>query len=130
MDQQLVKKVLIVDDDKFLLEMYARKFKNAGYEVFLAVGSEDALSQLKSGLFVDIFLFDLIMPQIDGLELIKTVKKENYIPNATKIVLTNQGQQTDIDKANEIGVDGYIVKALHTPSEVLKIVEEIHQNKK
>jgi CheY-like chemotaxis protein len=123
------KTVLIVDDDNFLLEMYARKFKNSGFEIITSSGGEDAINKLTEGANPDILLFDLVMPQMDGLELIANIKKENLIPTATKIVLSNQGQQTDMDKANEIGVDGYIVKALHTPSEIVEMVIKLHQDK-
>ncbi len=122
-------KVFIVDDDDFLLEMYAKKFKNSGFEIITASGGEDALSKLKTGDTPDIFIFDMVMPQMDGLELIKTIHDENLIPSATKIVLSNQGQQTDIQKAEEIGVDGYIVKALHAPSEIVEMVINTHNEK-
>lgn len=123
-------KIMLVDDDKFLLEMYATKFQNAGYEVETVAGSEDVLSKIKGGFTPDILLFDLIMPKIDGLELLQILKDKNLIPQTLKVALTNQGQQSDVEKVKKIGVDGYIVKALHTPSEVLKIVENLYSNKK
>ena len=121
--------VFVVDDDNFLLEMYAKKFKNSGFEIITSNGGEDTLAKIKEGANPDIFVFDLVMPQMDGLELIQNIHKENLIPKATKIVLSNQGQQTDINKAEEIGVDGYIVKALHTPSEIVEIVINTHKEK-
>lgn len=130
MDQnQKNKKIMLVDDDKFLLEMYARKFLNSGFEVLTATSGEDAINQLMNTTELDVLLFDIIMPEIDGLDLLKKVKAENLAPKALKIVLSNQGQQVEVDKAKEIGVDGYIVKALHTPSEVVKKVSEIISNK-
>lgn len=123
-------KILIVDDDKFLLEMYALKFKSGGFEIDTCADPEEALTKIKGGATPDVFLFDLIMPKLNGLELLKQIKDAGLIPNALKIVLSNQGQQTDIDAANEIGVDGYIVKALYTPSEVLAQVKKILANKK
>lgn len=128
MDNQK-KKVLIVDDDKFLLDMYATKFSKEGFEIDTATGSEDALNKLRNEKKPDIAIFDLIMPQMDGLDLMRTIEKEKLLPNATKVVLTNQGQQSDIDKAKDIGIDGYIVKALHTPSEVVAMIKEIDQKK-
>jgi CheY-like chemotaxis protein len=126
----LNKKVLIVDDDKFLLEMYARKFQKVGFKISTALSGVDAIEQIKNGDNPDIFVFDLIMPKMDGIELIETVKKENLIPNAVKIVLSNQGQQSDIDRVNGVGVDGYIIKALHTPSEVVQLVLDIYKKNK
>ena len=121
--------VFIVDDDSFLLEMYAKKFKNSGFEVMTANGGAEAIEKIKGGDTPDIFLLDLIMPQMDGIELLANIKSENLIPKATKIVLSNQGQQTDMDEAEKNGVDGYIVKALHTPSEVVQMVIKIHKEK-
>ncbi len=123
-------KIMLVDDDKFLLDMYATKFTNAGYEVETISNSEEALTKIQGGFSPDVLLLDLIMPKMNGLELLEVLKNKNLIPNTLKVVLTNQGQQTDVEKAREIGIDGYIVKALHTPSEVLKVVEDLYSNKK
>jgi CheY-like chemotaxis protein len=119
------KKIMIVDDDNFLLDMYSMKFKASGYQVVVCSGSDEALSRLREGETPDIFVFDIVMPKMDGVALYETIKKENLIPDAFKVVLTNQGQIEDKEKADEMRVDGYIVKALHTPSEVVKIVEDI-----
>lgn len=130
MDEQQKKyKIMMVDDDKFLLEMYAKKFSNSGFSVNTATSGEEALDLIRDGEEMDILAFDMIMPQIDGMELLTAIQKENLIPTVTKIVLSNQGQKEDIDNAKELGVDGYIVKALHTPSEVVAEVITIHEGK-
>ncbi len=130
MDAQSGLKVMLVDDDTFLLEMYALKFKKNNFEVETVTSAADCISKIKGGAKPDIILMDIIMPQTDGLELLKIVNTENLLPKATKIMLTNQGQQSDVDKANEIGCDGYIIKALFTPSEVVEQVKKIHAAKK
>lgn len=123
-------KILIVDDDKFLLDMYARKFSQKNYEPNLAVGPEQALEILRAGEYKpDILLFDLIMPKMDGIEMFKIITAEKLSPNSKNIILSNQGQQTDLDKVEGLGVDGYIIKALHTPTEVVEKVEEIFNKK-
>ncbi len=123
------KMVFVVDDDNFLLEMYAKKFKSYGFEIMTAFNGAEALEKIKNGDQPDILVFDLIMPQIDGVGLIKTIKEENLIPNAVKIVLSNQEQESDISKMNEYDVDGYIIKAMFTPSEVVNEVIKIYKNK-
>jgi CheY-like chemotaxis protein len=123
-------KVLIVDDDKFLLGMYSLKFANAGYEVETTVGSVAALEKLRAGLKPDILLLDIIMPYMDGLDLLKTVREEKLVDDAVVIMLTNQSQSSDIERAKELKVDGYIVKASTIPSEVLHEVEKIYEKKK
>lgn len=125
------KKIFIVDDDNFLLDMYLTKFKNAGYDVSVASGSDDCLEKMKAGLEPDVFIFDLIMPKMNGIELFKKLKNLNLIkPEMINIILSNQGKAEDLDRVKDLGVDGYIVKALHTPSEVVEKVEGFLNKKK
>ena len=123
-------KVFIVDDDKFLLGMYSLKFANNGYDVDTTVGSVAALEKLRNGAKPDIVLLDIIMPFMDGLELLKTIRDEKLAENAIVVMLTNQSQSSDIERAKELKVDGYIVKAATIPSEVLHEVEKIYAAKK
>lgn len=123
------KKVLFVDDDTFLLDMYAVKFTKGGYEVKTADSSTSGLKILEEGYVPDVILIDIVMPGMDGLELVASIKKENLIPQAAIIMLTNQGASDDVSKAKKLGVDGYIVKATTIPSEVLDYVEKLSLNK-
>jgi len=122
-------KVFIVDDDKFLLGMYSLKFANNGYDVDTTVGSVPALEKLRAGASPDILLLDIIMPHMDGLELLKTIRDEKLVPNAAVVMLTNQSQSSDIERAKELKVDGYIVKASTIPSEVMQEVQKIYSEK-
>lgn len=123
-------KVFIVDDDKFLLGMYSLKFANNGYDVETTVGSLAALEKLRGDSKPDIILLDIIMPYMDGLELLKTIRDEKLAPDAAVVMLTNQSASSDIERAKELKVDGYIVKAATIPSEVLHEVEKIYAAKK
>lgn len=133
MPQNSKKKILIVDDDSFLLDMYALKFTESGFEVIPSDGSEEALSKLRGGVVPDIMLLDIVMPKMDGFELMQTINKEKLAVDAVKIVLSNRGQPSDIEAGSTLGASGYIVKASATPSEVVKKVKEIvsiaHKNK-
>lgn len=119
---QQMKKILIVDDDKFLLDMYTFKFKEKGFDVVQAFGSIDALNKLKGGIIPDIMLLDVVMPAMDGFELLALIKSEKLAPNAKIIVLSNLGQPTDIEKGRTLGANGYVIKASATPSEVVEKV--------
>jgi len=124
------KKILIVDDDTFLLDMYAMKFKKEGFEVVAIPDAEEALKKIKEETIKPkIILFDLIMPKLDGIGFIKELYNLKIADHFVKIVLSNQGQQADLDTLNKIGVDGYIIKALNTPSEVVKKVVELFNKK-
>ncbi len=113
-------KIYLVDDDRFLLDMYAVKFKAAGHDVIANQGGEELLKTLKEKGAPDAVLLDIIMPGMNGFEVLEKVRKENLLPPTTKvIILSNQGQDADIAKAKELGAAGYIVKASAIPSEVL-----------
>ena len=126
------KTILIVDDDSFLLDMYALKFNKSGFIVATALGSESAIEQLKSGLIPDIILLDIMMPVMDGFEFMEKMKEENLASSSIRIILSNRGQASDITRGEELGASGYIVKASSTPSEVIEqvsaIVNKVKQN--
>jgi len=125
MDENNKTKILIVDDDKFLLDMYTLKFRENNFEVDAAFGSVSALSKLQEGGNFDIILTDVVMPSMDGFEFLEKIKKDKLAKDAKVVVLSNLGQPSDIERGNKLGVDGYIVKANATPSEVVAKVVEI-----
>ena len=120
--------VLLVDDDKFLLDMYLLKFQKSGLEIDTSSNSQNALEKLRASNSYDIILLDIIMPGMDGLELLKTIRNEKLVPNAIIIMLTNQAD--DFDKAKPLGIDGYIIKATTIPSEVVDQVLLIYETKR
>ncbi len=122
-------KILIVDDDEFLLDMYALKFKESGFEVEVARGGEEAMETMRLGLKPDVLLLDIVMPALDGFDVLKLIKKENLIPGAVLVVLTNLGQKEDIEKGLHLGAQDYIVKTHFTPSEVVKKVSGLRKKK-
>ena len=121
-------KIMLIDDDRFLLDMYSLKFKNKGLDIVTADGSAQALERLRGGEKPDVILLDIIMPNMDGLELLKILRDEKLIQDVVVIMLTNQSDETE--KAKELGADGYIIKATTIPSEVVDQVLEIYKNKK
>ena len=122
-------KMLIVDDDKFLVDMYARKFSLSGYDVDTARSGSEALEKIGHEPIPEIFLVDLIMPQMDGFQLVCEIRKKDTAKNQIIIILSNLGQQDDIEKGLKCGADGYIIKASATPAEVVAKVEDIIKTK-
>ena len=112
-------KILIVDDDKFLLNMYSIKFKKEKFDVTTASNGLEALGHLRSGLIPDAIILDIVMPVMDGLETLGNIRKENLAKSSAIIILSNNGQSSDIDKAKGLGINGYIVKATTIPAEVV-----------
>jgi CheY-like chemotaxis protein len=124
------KTILVVDDDKFLLDMYGVKFMQEGYDVIACTGGKEAISRLRGDIKPDVLIVDLIMPDIDGFDILRIVRDEHLGGDGmVKIVLSNQGQPEDKRKAESLGADGYIVKALAIPTEVLQTVEKICNKK-
>ena len=123
------KKILIVDDDSFLLDMYALKFSQNNFEVYTASLASQAIEKLKKGLVPDLMLMDIIMPEMNGFEMLEQINKENLSPNSLKIFLSNQSEQKDIEEGHRLGAVGYIVKANSTPTEVIDQVIKILKEK-
>ena len=119
------RKILIVDDDNFLLDMYALKFSQNNFAVYTAGNGVQAVEKLKGGLDPEVILFDIMMPEMDGFEMLQKINDEKLSVNSLKLVLSNKNQQADIERGSKLGVVGYIVKASSTPMEVINQVQEI-----
>lgn len=119
------KKIMIVDDDSFLLDMYSLRFSQSGFDVETASSADDLLQKLRAGASPDICLFDVVMPGIDGFEMLEMINNEGLIPKTIKIYLTNLGQEQDIARGKSLGAASYIVKANSTPSEVVAHVNKV-----
>lgn len=123
-------RVFVIDDDAFLLDMYALKFTQKAFEVTASGGTLEALDKLRAGYVPDIIVVDLVMPAMDGFEFLETIKNESLAQSALVIILSNLGQQEDIDRGLALGASGYIIKASATPSEVVEKVLEVLQKQK
>jgi CheY-like chemotaxis protein len=121
----------IVDDDPFLLDMYNVKFSQAGHTVFCYTEAQKAIDALREPGPRDAVLLDIIMPRINGYDVLRTIREENLCDAETSVViLSNQGQEKDIEQAEAFGIDGYLVKANTLTSEVLEEVTTIIARKK
>jgi len=117
-------KVLIVDDDQFISDMYVLKFKEAGFEVEAASEGTAALEHVKKE-SPDLVLLDIVLPNMDGFDILKALAKEKLLASTKVVLLSNLGEKKDIEKGLALGAIDYIVKAHHTPSEVVTKVETI-----
>lgn len=130
MEKEQKVKICIVDDDPFLLDMYNLKFQQAGHEVVCFTDSTKAVEAFKTEENIKVVLLDLVMPKMDGFEVLRTIREENLFDEKVIIViLSNQGQDKDISRAEEFGIDGYLIKANTLPSEVLEYVEDLINKK-
>lgn len=120
-------RLYLIDDDRFLLDMYAVKFKAAGHMVTAFSTGDELLKALREQPAPDALLLDIVMPGMTGFEILEAIKREGLAKESKLIVLSNQGQESDIATAKGLGAHGYIIKASAIPSEVfsetMKIIE-------
>lgn len=121
-------KLLLVDDDAFLRDMYATKFTQSGHTVEVAENGAAGLRILDKDQSFELILLDMVMPGMNGVEFIEKVKDKYPDSEMKYVVLSNQGQKEDIEAAESVGVAGYIVKAESIPSEVVSKVEELYKS--
>lgn len=117
-----IKTVLVIEDDRFIGEMYVRSLKKAGYEVDWMVGGNDGLIAARNKEY-DLILLDVMLPERRGNEIMEALRgKEDLVPNTKIIVLTNFEQDEESRMAMEHQADGYLIKAEITPKKLLDVL--------
>lgn len=124
-----MKKILIVEDDRFLLNAYKYKLERSGFEVITALDGEEALKVLKNDL-PDLIILDLIMPNKDGFEVLEEIKKDLNLKKIPVIVCSNLGQPEDIKKAKELGASDYFIKSDLSLEEIVVRINKFLASKK
>ena len=117
-------KILIVDDDPFILDMYILKFREQGFQIDTATDGGMALEKIKTTK-PDLLLLDVVMPKMDGFDVIRRLREDKASRELKILFLTNFGQKEDVERGMQLGADGYIIKAHFTPGEVVAKVKEI-----
>ena len=120
----MVKKILIVEDDKFLRELISQKLLKEGYDIVEAVDGEKGIeSANKEKPYL--VLLDLILPGIDGFEVLAKLKADPKLSNIPVIILSNLGQKIDIEKGIEMGAVDFLIKAHFTPGEIVEKIDAV-----
>jgi len=120
----MAKKILIIEDDKFLRELIFRKLINEGYDVKEAVDGEDGL-KIAEKEKPDLILLDLILPEMDGFEVLAKIKEKPALSQIPVIILSNLGQREDIEKGLSMGAIDYLIKAHFTPAEIVEKIRNV-----
>jgi len=120
-------KILIIEDDKFLRELMAQKLLALKYDIVQAIDGEDGLKKVKETK-PDLVLLDLILPGINGFEVLEKIKADPEISSIPVIILSNLGQREDIEKGLKLGAAGFLVKAHFTPGEIVAKIEKLLQH--
>ena len=113
------KKILVVDDESPVREIYSKEFSKAGYKVVLAVDGEEGL--LKAGKDLpDLILLDVMLPKMSGIDVLKALKKNELTKKIPILMLSNLGEEHIIKEGFGFGADGYLLKVSYTPSQVVE----------
>jgi len=120
----MAKKILIIEDDKFLRKVIDKKLSKEGYLVIEAVDGEKGLKAVKDKK-PDLVLLDLVLPEMDGFEVLDKMKKDPSLSNIPVIILSNLGEVKDIEKGLKMGAKDYLIKAHFTLGEIIERIEAV-----
>ena len=124
-----MKQILLVEDDPFLIDIYTTKFKEEGFSVEVANDGEEGLRKLKEGEGneekFDLLVLDIVLPHVDGWEILKEIKASEKLKNLKIVILSNLGQKGEVEKGVKLGATKYLIKAHYTPSEVVAEIKQL-----
>lgn len=120
----MAKKILIVEDDEFLRSLNAKRLETEGFEVSVAVDGKEAISKLAESK-PDLIFLDLLLPNVDGFEVLTKIKQDEATKKIPVIVFSNLGQPEDIEKAKKLGADDFMVKANFTLDDVIQKIKQV-----
>jgi DNA-binding response OmpR family regulator len=121
-----IKKILCIEDDRFIGEMYVRSLKKAGYDVDWVVDGNDGLVSARNTTY-DLILLDVMLPERRGTEILEALRggKEDLIPNTKVIVMTNFEQDDESRMAMQQHADAYLIKAEITPKKLISVIQQL-----
>lgn len=124
MDATTKKAILIVEDELFLRDLYQLEFEQTGMTADVAGGGREGLSKAKEKKY-DGILLDIMMPDLNGLDVLKSLKQDPATKDIPVIFLTNMGQENVVKQGMELGAIGYMIKSSYTPDQLIKKVTEL-----
>lgn len=113
------KKVMIIEDDSFVTDIYQTKISKEGFEVVTAGDGAEGFKKLEAGENPDLILLDIIMPNMNGLDFLQKIKDTEKFKDIPIILLTNLSQKEEIQKGFDLGAKDYLIKSHFTPTEVM-----------
>ncbi len=117
------KKILIIEDDEFLRSLTAKRLEKDGYPIEAAVDGETGVAALDADPSPALILLDLLLPGLDGFEVLKRIRAHTKTKSVPVIIFSNLGQKEDIEKAKQLGANDFLIKANFTLDDV---VAKIH----
>ena len=129
-----MKSILLVEDDPFLIDIYSTKLKESGFKTEIVQNGEDALKKIKErnasgqkkkSLWPDLLVLDIVLPKVDGWQVLEEIKKDSQLKNLKIIVFTNLGQKEEVEKGLALGATKYLIKAHYTPAELVEEIKKV-----
>lgn len=121
----MAKKILIIEDNKLLADLLKDKLKKEGYNVWVSPHGKKGLAAARK-IMPDLILLDIVMPVMDGFEVMEKIQKDNDLVKIPIIIVSNSGQPVEIDKAVKLGARDWLIKAEFDPKEVVdKVIKQI-----
>lgn len=120
----MAQKILVIEDDKFLRQLVTKKISKRDYNIVEAVDGESGLEKAEEE-DPDLILLDLILPGIDGFEVLSELKDDPELSTIPVVILSNLGQKDEIEKGLQMGAEDYLVKAHFTLGEIVEKIEEV-----
>ena len=121
----MAKKILLVEDEKIMINLLEKKLTQEGYDVRVAVNGEEGLKAMREEK-PDIVLLDIIMPKMGGFEVMEEMGKDPVLKEIPIVIISNSGQPVELDKAKELGAKDWLIKTEFDPQEVLeKVIRQI-----
>lgn len=117
------KKILLVEDEKIIVDVLEKKLVKEGYEVMVAQDGEEGLRKMKE-VKPDLILLDIVMPKKGGFEVMEEMKKDRELKDIPVIVISNSGQPVELDRAQRLGAKDWLIKTEFDPNEVIEKVKK------
>jgi len=117
------KKILLIEDEQIIIEILAKKLKEEGYDVVVAMNGNQGLEKMRRQT-PDVILLDMVMPEKGGMEVLEEMRKDKSLKKIPVIIISNSGQPVELDRAKELGVSDWLVKTEFDPEEVIEKVKK------
>ncbi|MDO8655200.1 MAG: response regulator [bacterium] len=117
-------KILLVEDDPLLIDIYTTKLQEAGFSLVVVSDGAKVVEEARAAK-PDIVLLDIVLPNVDGWEVLRSLKADNELKNIKVIILSNLGQKEEVEKGLQMGAARYLIKAHYTPSQVAEEIQNL-----
>lgn len=119
-----MKKILLVEDDPLLIDIYTTKLKDAGFEVEVLESGEKVMEKLEASKPA-LILLDIVLPNVNGWSILENIKKDERFRDMKVVILSNLGQKEEVEKGMRLGADLYLIKAHYTPTQVVEELKKL-----